>query len=623
LKPLETINDLKPTQWIEEGIISHLDLQFASLMERLSGGKDPCLFLAAALASRARDRGDVCLDLEREAGTILGGGEGVQPALQCPDHETWMKRLLASPVVGRPGEFKPLILDECSRLYLYRYWEYEAKLASWIRERAREPGGTFDPVSLKGVLDRLFPTENPGEIDWQKISAFVASRKKFCVISGGPGTGKTSTVSRIIGLLLELNGAKELRIALAAPTGKGASRLEEAIRKSKTLLDIPAPIRKSIPEEASTIHRLLGSRRDSPYFKHNAENPLPQDIVVVDEASMVDLALMSKLVQALSPEARLILLGDKDQLASVEAGAVLGDICNAGREHRFSIGFARELEKIAGCSVGGIHGGAPPEGGISDCIVELRKSYRFGSASGIQALSRAVKEGDAEGAVRLLEEGKFEDLIWKDISGYSNLPAAITPLVLEGFKDCFTKRDPEKVFNTFEKFRILCALREGPFGVKMINAAVERTLKRAGFIQQGSSEWYPGRPILVTRNDYALGLYNGDTGVVLPDPEKGNRLRVFFQESGGRLRAIHPSRLPQHETVYAMTVHKSQGSEFDHVLFLLPSHDSPILTKELIYTAITRARKRVDVWAPREIFSSAVSRQIARTSGLRDTLWGE
>ncbi|MBW2010876.1 MAG: exodeoxyribonuclease V subunit alpha [Deltaproteobacteria bacterium] len=619
---------------VDSGILSFLDIHFARFMIELDGSDSPEVFLAAALTSSYTRQGSVCLDLCEKGGDTLRGGKDKEKLLVCPELKDWIGSLEKSSVVGKPGEFKPLVLDDGSRLYLYRYWEYQEKLADFITERVREDDEDTDLVLLKKGLGRLFSVSSGNDVDWQKVAAFTSIVKRFCVVSGGPGTGKTATVAKILALALEQAGPKKLKIALTAPTGKAAARLQESIRLAKSQLDCPDIIKNAIPEEASTIHRLLGAVSGSPYFRHNAETPLFVDLVVVDEASMVDLALMSKLVQALPPQARLILLGDKNQLASVEAGAVLGDICDAGKAHGFSPCFSRTLKSVTGYVLGQqTHEKDAP--GIYDGIVQLQKSYRFVEKSGIRALSRAVNAGDGDGALDLIKSGKYRDIQWKDLPPRHGLAQGAKNAVIHGFGEYLRAIDnPLEIFRLFDGFRILCALREGPYGSVALNLLVERILKHEKLINP-RKKWYPGRPLLVTRNDYKLRLFNGDVGVVLPDRDSapGNDLRVFFPSSEGMVRKFHPLRLSEYETVYAVTVHKSQGSEFEKVLLLLPDTDSPVLlllpdtdspvmTRELIYTAITRAKESVEIWGDENVFRTAVSRRIERTSGLRDALWG-
>ncbi len=593
---------------------SNLDLHFASFLTRLDENWTSELYLAAALVSRSRSQGHVCLDLKQMAGTdLLDGKEGKR--ITCPQLNNWLDLLRRSSVVGKPGDFKPLILDEAGRLYLYRYWDYQQRLADSIRQRIGQPDLEVDWESFKEKLDRYFPASTDGEIDWQKVAAMAAFQKRFCVISGGPGTGKTTTIVRLMALLLE-NGP--LRIALAAPTGKAAARMQDAIKQTKRSLNCDETILAAIPEQASTIHRLLGTIPNSPYFRYNAQNPLPLDVMIVDEASMVDLALMSKLVQALTAGCRLILVGDKDQLASVEAGAVLGDICDTGTEHPYSAQFCTQVKAITGFDLS--PASPSPSSGLQDAIVQLSKNYRFASNSGIGAASRLVNQGDGAGAIAILQDPKFADAQWIPLPPANILPYRLREIIISSYSQYLQANDPIEILQRFDRFRVLCALRDGPYGVNSINSIIEMLLRQEKLIEL-DQPWYHGRPVIITRNDYQLKLFNGDIGIALRDPESDNELRVFFIDTDETVRKFHPFRLPDHETVFAMTVHKSQGSEFDHVLLLLPDRDAPILTRELIYTGLTRARIGVQVWGTEAIFKNAVSRRIQRTSGLRDTLW--
>jgi len=342
-------------------------------------------------------------------------------------------------------------------------------------------------------------------------------------------------------------------------------------------------------------------------------------MVIVDEASMVDLALMSKLVQALPSDARLVLLGDKDQLASVEAGAVLGDICDTGRIHGFSKDLLNRFREITG-DPADISPGNSSGPVIKDSVVELKKNYRFGLESGIRAVSRAVNQGDGNLALRILKSGEYDDIKWTTLPEPNDLYRVIRGNVLHGFKPCLETKDPFVAHSLFGRFRILCALRKGPYGVWAQNLLVEQVLREENLIDT-DKRWYRGRPVMITKNDYNLGLFNGDIGIILPDPETDHDLRAFFISPDGALRSFLPVRLPEHETVYAMTVHKSQGSEFDKALLILPDRHTPILTRELIYTGITRAKKSIEVWGTERVFIEGVSQRIERSSGLRDALW--
>lgn len=594
----------------EKGILSSLDLHFARFLERLSGRPSPELVVAAALVSASTREGHICLDLSTPNGMPL--------SLPFSEKSAWWKRLGESDVVGYPGEYKPLILDERARLYVFRYWDYQAKLANFIRSRIRAVDESLDRTLLKQGLSRLFPAQSDDDMDWQKVAVLTALIQRFTVISGGPGTGKTTTVAKILALLLESRDAEKLRIGLVSPTGKGASRLEEAIRKAKRTLDCDDRIRDAIPEEASTIHRLLGTIAGSPYFRYHENNKLPLDALIVDEASMVDLPLMSKLVQALPMQCRLILLGDKDQLASVEAGAMLADICDAGQSLAFSKSFSHEVQTLSGYKMESEKGNEDAPS-MRDCIVYLTKSYRFKGESGIAALSRAVNDGDGEAALSIIQHKGPEDIAWRDLRPLHERTGVIKGAVIQGFRSLLKARDPFEVFERFDDFKILCGLREGPYGVNAVNTMVEKILREEHLIK-ADGQWYPGRPVLITTNDYSLRLFNGDMGIALPDPGAGGELRVFFQGPDGKLRKFHPLRLPEHETTYAVTVHKSQGSEFDEVLLILPDRDSPVLSRELVYTAITRARERVEIWGNPDVLRNAVARRTVRASGLKDAL---
>jgi len=600
--------------------LSELDYRFARFMGRLDGTGSAPLLLAASLVSRCRGDGHICIDLAEYGGTAFAH-EGEEPLIY-PPLETWLKALENSTVVAKPGHVKPLILDG-SRLYLFRYWDYEARLAQRLKEMAHAGIDTFDEGQLKESFDRIFlrpeANRNTGA-DWQKVAAFSALKNKLCVISGGPGTGKTFTVAKILALLIEQNGNNPLKIALAAPTGKAAARLQEAIKEAKATLNCTNAVKTAIPEEASTLHRLLRTTPYSPYFRFNEENPLPCDAVVIDEASMVDLALFAKLIGALRPQSRLILLGDKDQLASVEAGSVLGDMCDRGNVHRFSPSFIEACCRVTGENMTEIPSGAA-SAGMSDCIVQLTRSYRFSETSGIHAASKAVNAGEDEKTLHLLRHGTFCDIHWRNLPRPDELPHHLEEWITGRYDVYLKAADPAEAFNLFTRFRILTALREGPYGVRNLNFLIERIMQKKGFIDR-FGRWYSGRPVMITRNDYNLRLFNGDIGFAMAGKKHRGELRVFFPGAEASLRSFPPLRLPEHETAYAMTVHKSQGSEFDEVLFITPDRDAQVMTRELIYTAITRAKERIQIWGNENVFLTAIQRRIHRSSGLRDALWG-
>lgn len=599
------------------GSFSALDRHFAKFMTDLAGTADQDLSLAAALVSRYTRQGHICLDIKAVAGSKLPIQGETEAAITFPNEPGWSRKLQDSPIVGKPGDYRPLILDQQSRLYLYRYWDYQDKLAHFLQERLKAEETNLDLSRLQDGLKRFFPEASQDEIDWQKVAVFVALKKKLCIISGGPGTGKTTTVAKILSLLLEQAEPNSLNIVLAAPTGKAAARLQETINKAKENLNCSEQIKTALPDKASTIHRLLGSKPGSPYFYHNADNQLLADVVVVDEASMIALPLMSKLVQALSPQTRLILLGDKDQLASVEPGKIFGDICAAKQANVFSEKFITELQKLFGYQNLGSSGKNSTS--IQDCTVQLKKNYRFDETSGIRALSQAVNNGNGSEAMSILTAGNYPDIKWQDLPAIKELPDSLKNIVTAGFKEYLLSSELSEIFRLFEQFRILCALREGPLGVTGVNELIERILTEQQLIRPYKG-WYPGRPILITSNDYNLRLFNGDVGIILRDNENGNELRAFFPTGDGNFRKFSIRRLPEHETAYAMTIHKSQGSEFGNVVLLLPAQDSPIMTRELIYTGITRAKKRVEIWGEENIFRLAVNRYIERSSGLREAM---
>ena len=608
---------------VQSGIFSEIDIHFAKFVTRLNKKNDPDIFLGAALVSLATGNGDVCLELSGAKDQLISAFADDQHPFQLPTPNAWEEKLISSRVVGRPGEVFPLILDKKGRLYLSRYYEYEKSLSETIKEKAGKKTGKFDRTRLSEGLKRLFPTEQDRQPNRQKVAAVVAVLNQFSIISGGPGTGKTFTVAKILALLLEQS---PLRIALTAPTGKAAARLTESIEAAKRTLNASDIVLSQMPSEALTIHRLLKPIYGTPYFQHNDENLLPFDAVVVDEASMVDLALMSKLIQAIPPEARLILIGDKDQLASVEAGSVLGDFCDRDRIHEYSEPFKNTVIQITGEPFETTKAEDRRNTFLKDNIAILKKSYRFNLSSGIGGFSRAVNAGDVESSLRLLEKQKDTSLEWQPVTTTDQLHRLLKTLALEGYNDYLESEDPLEAIQLFNGTQFICALNRGPYGVIEINRFIEQVLRKAGRIfydYRHKEPWYDKRPVIITRNDYELGLFNGDIGISFSGREADDmELFVYFPGTGGELKALNPHRLSEHETVYAMTVHKSQGSEFDHVVLVLPGTNSPVLTRELIYTAVTRARKRVSILGSETVLRWAISRKIRRTSGLRDALWG-
>jgi exodeoxyribonuclease V alpha subunit len=563
-----------------------IDRHFAAFICRQASGEISDLFrLVVSLASSAVGKGNICLNLaDIEGESVLVENR----AILLPPLDVLIELVKSASAVSFPGgPLCPLLLDGQSRLYLYRYWLYEQELGRILLQKAGTPFSNIDESLLFDSLARLFPGSADHKSDRQKEAAVAAMHKQFCVISGAPGTGKTSTVVRILALLLEQDKSRKERIALAAPTGKAAARLKRAINDIKNSLDCSDEIKLAIPDDVVTIHRLLGTLSGSSRFRYSARNPLPFDTVIIDEASMVALPLMSLLVSALKPSARLILLGDRDQLASVEAGSVLSDICKAGAES--------------------------PDSPLSSSLVMLEKNYRFQAGSGIAEISRAVNAGLENEALMLLQRSA-SGIAWQKLPAREELPASLAEKVVEGYQSYLDAASPREALERFDRFRILCALREGVYGVSGLNHTIETILARKGLISHAGA-FYRGRPMMITVNNYAMRLFNGDTGILFPDPENGGALRAFFPAPGGGIRSVAPERLPLHETAFAITIHKSQGSEFDRVLMILPPVDSEILTRELLYTGITRAKKSVEIWANEEVFIAAVRKQTKRNSG--------
>ena len=602
----------------EAGVLSPLDVHFAELIARLAGERDGQVALAAALVSSWRGRGHVCLDLANlQESMLIEPGEEPQAVIELPEREAWLERLRDTTVVRPDGDEQPkvpLVLDERGRLYLYRYWRFQKWLIDVIGSRTAETVADIDEAALKEGLDRLFPPEVG--IDWQRVAACIAVLKRFTVISGGPGTGKTYTAARVLALLLEQD--PETRIALAAPTGKAKTRLQESIQEAKKDegFKCAAEIRTKITDQqAFTVHRLLGGRPGISRYTYHAGNRLPYDVVIVDEASMVDVALMARLVSALPDEARLILLGDKDQLASVEAGAVLGNICDSGHEHVFSKDFADRVASLSGVEV-------PSEAGdgtaMRDSVVILRKIRRFAGDSAIGRLAVAVNAGDPAQAMSIIREDASDRLAWVEMPAVADLKDALAPDVTAGFAPYLEAPDEAAALKAFLDFRILCAHRVGAYGSERLNVLVREILAETGKIKR-HGEWYHRRPVMVTENDYNLQLFNGDIGITWVEDDQ---VRIYFPGDGDRPRAIRTTGMPAHETAYALTVHKSQGSEFKRVLLMLSKEISRVLTRELVYTGITRARDHVAVWGTGPVFTESVTRRIQRTSGLRDALWG-
>jgi exodeoxyribonuclease V alpha subunit len=675
--------------WVEYGWLRPLDAAFANFLWREVPEAPPWLIFAAALTSHQLGRGHACLDL---AATL----DNPAFALSLPPEGTFLsethnpvqhpgellaglslpqwKAALSHPTLVSAGNGDTPLVLVGSRLYLRRYWQYEQEVRAGIEQRLERSAtlrAALPIPRLRQTLDALFPSspKTAQHTDWQKLACALAARSAFTIITGGPGTGKTTTVVKLLALLQALalyeasptdRPARPLRIRLAAPTGKAAARLNESIAGAVASLPLAGLIqgevvRAAIPVKVSTLHRLLGSRPDTRHFRHHAGNPLAVDVLVIDEASMVDLEMMTAVLAALPVSARLILLGDKDQLASVEAGAVLGQLCERAREVHYTPATCEWLKDATDEQIDpaliDVDGTA-----LDQAVVMLRHSHRFSAGSGIGQLAEAVNAGNpaavrevwGRGHVDLAllplrgsEDASFRELVInggiKDPQAGNSIKTQESSVARHGYRhylETLRKAHPagdadqeifdawaEAVLRSHGQFQVLCALRRGPWGVEGLNQRIARLLQEAQLIP-ASEGWYLGRPVLVTRNDYGLGLMNGDIGITLAGRSSDNQkttLRVAFPAGDGKgIKWVLPSRLQAVETVYALTVHKSQGSEFSHAALVLPDTLNPILTRELIYTGITRAKTCLTLAhaGNMKVLEQAVERRVLRMSGL-------
>ena len=550
--------------------------------------------LSAALLSMELTNKQICLDLTNSEAALAKIAQAL-PDIEFPEamkkYESWEKAMLDSQTASLPNGEAPIIIEH-GKMYLRRYYNYEKTTAENLKKAALANLPCDGREKISEYLNIFFPSDDESA---QKTAAETALTNRLTIISGGPGTGKTTTAAKI--LFLFLLSEPNLSIALTAPTGKAAMRMMEAVTSARFFLEetvikakgsINDEEKKAIETmaslEGSTMHRLLGTIPASPYFRHNSENPLNYGLVVIDEASMIDIALMAKFLDALPPSASCIILGDKDQLSSVEAGAIMFDICESANKH----------------------------GALEKNVILLTKSWRFAQYPGIEALSKAVNTGgDVKNILDNIKPKDGVELIAND--NHSN----IAPLLIKEFGAYINTAGIKEALNELNRFRILAPLREGRLGVNALNLLAEEILERAGLIKR-NGDMYVNRPVMITKNDYQLELFNGDTGLVRRN--ENGELRVFFQNAHGGIRSFAPSLLPEHETVFAMTIHKSQGSEFDAILLALPDKDSELLTKEILYTGITRARKKVLLLCKNEILQAASERNIRRASGLVDAL---
>lgn len=683
------------SQLAKEKFIRVLDHQFARFIAQYTD--DGWVVLASAIASQQSGVGHVCVDLNTIKMQPLFGlshhDAHYLQALSLQSTENWPVLLvngLRNSVVE--GDNAPLKLAN-NNLYLQRYWHDEQQISNFLTAR----GSLFEPIAIEGLLNELFKPDlefiyaklcelqktnmtlssfcsdffnlrmdldidylavenqlanidsvealeifaggikKSQTLDWQKVAVAIAASNKFSVISGGPGTGKTTTVIKLLALLIQLQQANQsnvieplkpaLNIELVAPTGKAAARLSESISGALGKLKVEQAVKDQIPTNASTIHRLLGVIPNSNRFKHHADNKLHVDVLIVDEASMIDISLMAKLFDAIAPHTKVILLGDRDQLSSVEAGAVFADICgDLSHGASYSDNTLSWLSEQSGFCEGVL---SNPHyinrSVVDDGLALLHKSYRFGQFSGIGALAGAVNNSDIPALKRVWQQG-FQDIGLHQQN--DNSQRQIVQMSVNGYKGYLEKAkhiesssDIYAILRQFNQFQLLTPQRAGKFGLEELNQAIEASLNRYRFIDLTQGVWYIGRPIMISSNDHSQQLYNGDIGVLLPDIEDENGTpRVYFIMADGQLKSFLPSRLPSHETVYAMTIHKSQGSEFDNVVISMPRQWSALLTKELVYTGITRAKESVDIFCSAQVLQKAMLTKTHRVSGLAQAL---
>ncbi len=594
------------------GVLRPFDVEIGRCLLGLDAEVDPALGLVAATASLAVSQGHSCLPLEHLADVLAEAcPEGVHlPAL--PDVSMLTVALKASRLAepARDESIVPLLYDGRGNVWLGRYYHYERDVTRVLHGLLARNAEAVDDDALRETLRPFFKldAEQP---DWQAVAALTGLLSPLTVITGGPGTGKTTTVLWLLAAWIGQRlraGEPAPRVHLAAPTGKAAARLGESLRLRVAELDVHESVRAAIPQTASTLHRLLGVRRGSSRFRHHAGHPLDTDLVVVDEVSMVDLPLMAKLLVALPSTARLVLLGDRDQLASVEAGNVLAAVCAAAVDGAMSPPRAALVGSVTGVPVAADADASP----FADAVIGLRRSHRFGDDSGLGRVAGHIRDGDVQALRAGLSSNAFAG-VRLDPDAAQRPADVLVARHLERFAALAACDDPRLALERSGSHRILTALRDGPSGSRTLNAAFERALRQHAGIAPEQTD-YPGRLLMVTRNDYGTELFNGDIGIVLADVE--GTLRAWFPAADGGVRKLALAALPECESAYAMTIHKAQGSEFDAVDIVLPQSDARVLGRELLYTAVTRARHSVTLIATDATLHHAVTRSTRRYSGL-------
>lgn len=560
------------------------------------------------LLSHSFSEGHVCIDLNNlNTHILIEAGYDEQLNRQDLESSDW---------VGQQTDYKPLIVLG-DKLYFHRYFTYETKILKSIQSlilSGKQQRKENEKLLLKHkekIMELFRSTDTSVLIDWQKIAAISAVLNSFNIITGGPGTGKTTTVAKLLSILFTID--PDMKVALAAPTGKAAARMAESLKNAGQEFEDLKPKFDNL--EPSTIHRLLGVERNSIYFKHKKNNPLPHDLVIIDESSMIDIALFSKLLDAIKPQSKIIFLGDKDQLASVEAGSLFGDLCMAqGKLNQFSPASValfnqfinEDQKKLTDEYICESHHL------LSEQIIELRHSYRFSSESGIGQLSQAILHNQKEQLMA------FSNSTDKSVRLDFEYSEEIFESFVAGFRSYIEEKDIAQALKKLNDLKVLCAVREGEWGLYALNDKIQKILQNQGLISV-NTQFYEHRPVIVNSNNYELGLFNGDVGIVRKD--ENGQLKVWFEMSDGNLKSFLPAMIDAVDTVFAMTIHKSQGSEFKKVLVVLPNQQNmALLTRELLYTAVTRAKEEITLQATENVMKDCIGKSVERGSGIVERL---